>query len=80
MAAEAGGHSLLVGERENLFTKWQGSLSCISVHESSRTVSCVSLRTLYLVRTHAACLIVHGNIGERVVTPKEATLSLMTAR
>ena len=30
----------------------------------------VSLLTLYLVRIHAACLIVHGSIGERVVTVK----------
>ena len=63
---------------ENLFTQWQDL--CISVHDSSRTVSCVSLRTLYLVRTHAACLIVHGNIGECVVTSKDAILSLMTAK
>ena len=42
-----------------------GSLSCISVHESSRTGSFVwSLLTLYRVRTHVACLIVHGRIGE----------------
>ena len=33
-------------------------------------VTRVSLLTLYRVRTHAACLIVHGSIGERVVTSK----------
>ena len=40
----------------------------------------VSLLTLYLVRIHAACLIVHGSIGECVVTAKDGILSLITAR
>ena len=40
----------------------------------------VSLLTLYLVRIHAACLIVHGRIGECVVTVKDWILSLITAR
>ena len=40
----------------------------------------MSLLTLYLVRIHAACLIVHGSIGECVVTAKDGILSLITAR
>ena len=40
----------------------------------------VSLLTLYIVRIHAACLIVHGSIGECVVTVKYWILSLITAR
>ena len=40
----------------------------------------MSLLTLYLVRIRAACLIVHGSIGECVVTAKNGILSLITAR
>ena len=40
----------------------------------------MSLLTLYLVRIHAACLIVHGSIGECAVTSKDAILSLIAAR
>ena len=40
----------------------------------------MSLLTLYLVRIHAACLIVLGSIGECVVTAKDWILSLIPAR
>ena len=56
---------------ENLFTQWQDLFSRNSVHESSRTGSFLSLLTLYRVRTHAACLITHGRIGECVVASKD---------
>ena len=34
----------------------------------------------YRVRTNAACLIVHGSIGECVVASKDGILDLRTAR
>ena len=54
---------------------------CISVHESFRTESFVCpFSYCCLVRIHAACLIVHGSIGECVVTAKAGILSLITAK
>ena len=79
MVAEADWNLLLDGERE-LVHPVAGLIFCTSVHESSRTDSFVSLFTLYRVRIHATCLIVHGSIGECVVTSKDGILSLRTAR
>ena len=47
---------------------------------SSYGASRVSLLTKNRVRIHAACLIVHGRIGECVVTSKDRILSLRPAK
>ena len=69
----------LIGE--NLFTQRQDFFFryfCPRIF--SYGIIRVSLLTLYQVRIHAACLIVHGSIGECVVTSKDGILSLRTAR
>ena len=69
------------GRRENTCSP-SGKLSflCFCPQRLSYGVVRVSLRKLYRVRTHAACLIVQGNIGVSGVKSKEEILVLMTTR
>ena len=66
--------------RENLFPQWQDSFLYFCTRIFLDGVFRVSLRTLYLVRTHAACLMVHCNIGESGFSSKDAILTWMTAK
>ena len=65
---------------EDLFPQRKNLFSAFLPRIFSYGVSRASLLTLYLVRIHAACLIVHGSIGECLVTAKDGILSLITAR
>ena len=49
---------------ENPFTQWQDIFPHFCPRIFSYGVVRVSLRILYLVRIHASCPMVHGNIGE----------------
>ena len=63
--AEEAGWTVFPDGRENLFTHVQDLFAVfLSTNVVMWCPACLSLRTLFFVRTHAACLMVHGNIGE----------------
>ena len=80
MAAEADGLLLLDGERELVHSGRISFLYFFLCTNLLARVVRVSLLTLYRVRSHAACLIVHGSIRECVVTSTTGFSSLRTAR